>query len=147
MILHVNADHIGDFCAARANFIVDDGFSAIGVERNRDFFCHFVNAVAVGTICRDAHVEDNIVVFECFERVLTERRALCKANDVARLLILYVVLGYADFFETAKHTLADDASEFAFLDVVTVRKVRAVKRDRNGFAALYGNVGHDLNGL
>ena len=78
---------------------------------------------------------------------MTERRALFKANDVARLLILHVVFGYADFFETAKHTLADNASEFALFDVVTVGKVRAVKRDRNGFAALYGNVGYDLNGL
>ena len=57
---------------------------------------------------------------------------------------MHVIFRHADFFESAKHTFTHYTAKFTLFDVVTVRKVCSVKRNRNGFSALDGNVGDDL---
>ncbi|CDD69097.1 putative uncharacterized protein [Firmicutes bacterium CAG:475] len=147
LISNVYAHHIRNVYAGQSDLIVDDRFSAIGVECDRNFFCHFVNAVAIGTVCGDADVEDNVVVAQGFECVLTESRTLCKADNIAGFLILNVVFRHAHFFEAAKHTFAQNSAKLSSFYVVTVCKMRSVKSNGDSFAALDGNVGNHLNGF
>ena len=145
LVFNVNRHHVVHTSAN--GFIIDFGFSTRSFERDCDFFCHFVNTVAIGSVCRDGYVENHVVESERVKSVHTELRAFFKADDVAHLLSLHVVFCHTDFFESAKHTFRHNAAKFAFDDFVSVRKICAVKRNRNSFAAHNGNVGDDLYGL
>ena len=141
-IEHLNGHHFFD--AGACGNIIYFGFAAIDFESDRHFLCQFVNAVAVGTVRRHADVQNHVVIAQRFESVGTEFLSFGESDNVAALLSRHVVDGYAQFFQTAQHTFGFHSAERAFNDFGSVREHRSVQRDGNGFAALDGDVGDNL---
>ena len=120
------------------------GFAAVLFERNGNFLRQFVNAVAVGTVCRHGNVQHDVVVAECNQRVYTEFRTFRKAQDIALFLPFDVIDGKPHFFQSAEHTFGQHSAQFAALYGVSVGKHRSVQRDRDRFTAFHGYVGDYL---
>ena len=101
--------------------------------------------VAVGTVCRDRNVQNDVGAAENFVDVDADFRVGFQNKNAVDVRAFVIGVGQTEFTAAAKHSERFHAAKFPVENTFSVGKNRAVKRDGNDIADLHVlRAGNDL---